>query len=185
MPPLAALSTLVEMATADGATDTQRELRSRSVFDRSEIAIAHAVYGLILTLATLGELLHVESSSRLSVAWLLGAGAVLLAAHLFSDLLAHVAATREDLRFRDIISIGSEDFAVVWGFIGAAVLMGIAALGDLDAERALSICVVLGLISVAGLTFYATTHHRWWTRIGMSFTAVLLGAVIVSLENTL
>ena len=81
--------------TADGgAAETQQEFGSRSVFDRSEIAIAHAVYGLILTLATLGELLHVDTSSRLSVAWLLGAGAVLLAAHLFSDLLAHVAATR-------------------------------------------------------------------------------------------
>jgi hypothetical protein len=51
-----------------------------SVFARGESALAHAVYGLILTMATLGELLDHDVSARTSVAWLLGSGVVLLAA---------------------------------------------------------------------------------------------------------
>jgi hypothetical protein len=172
------------MATTNGTTDAHRELLSRSVFNRSEIAVAHTVYGLILTLATLGELIHNDASSRASVAWLLGAGVVLLAAHLFSDLLAHIAATRDDPRLGEILSIGREDVTVVAGFIGAALLMAVAAVSDLDTGRALQTCVALGLTALAGLTVYATSHHRWWTRIVMGLLAVLLGAVIVVLENS-
>ena len=67
-----------------------------SVFKRGEVALAHTVYGLILTLATVGELINEEVTAGVAVAWLLGAGAVLLGAHLFSDMLAHVATTRDE-----------------------------------------------------------------------------------------
>lgn len=156
----------------------------RSLFMRSELSLAHAVYGLILTLATLGELIHHEVSAGAAVLWLLGAGGVLLAAHLFSDLLAHVAATQDDPDWTQMVSLGREDVAVAAGSVAAAAVMAVAAIADLDAGRALTACVLLGLVSVAALTFHATDHHRLVIRIAMSATACGLSAVIVLLENT-
>jgi hypothetical protein len=158
--------------------------RRRSIFRRGENTLAHAVYGLILTLATVGELIHHEESAGASVAWLIGAGAVLLAAHLFSDVLAHVASTRDDPDWSETLRIGREDVSVTVGFIGAALIMAVAALADLDAEGALYSCVAAGLVAVATLSFYATANHRPATRVLMSAAAAVLGAVIIVGENT-
>ena len=155
-----------------------------SVFRRGESVLAHSVYGVILTMATLGELIHQEVSAGTAVAWLIGAGAVLLVAHLFSDLLAHVAATRDDADWSEIVHIGRHDLSVTAGAIGAALIMTIAALADLDSQSALVTCVVIGLIALGTLSLYATAGHRWWTQLAMSASAVGLGAVIVVMENT-
>lgn len=160
------------------------ESRHRSIFRRGEDALAHTVYGLILTLATVGELIHHEESAGASIAWLIGAGAVLLAAHLFSDVLAHLASTRDDPNWSETLRIGREDVSVVIGFVGAAFIMAIAALADLDAQSALYTCVAAGLVAVATLSFYATASHRLVTRVLMSTAAVVLGAAIVLGENT-
>ena len=154
-----------------------------SVFKRGEVTLAHTVYGLILTLATVGELLHEEVTAGDSVAWLLAAGAVLLGAHLFSDALAHVATTRDELDWSEILSIGREDVSVVSGALGAALIMAVAALADLDSEAALVTCVVVGLVALAALCFYGLTQHRLVVRLSMSAVGVAFGAVIVLLEN--
>jgi hypothetical protein len=146
--------------------------------------LAHTVYGLILTLATVGELIHHEVSAATSVAWLLGASVVLLGAHLFSDVLAHVAATRDDPNWSEIISISHEDVSVVYGGIGAAAIMAVAAIADLHSENALMATVVAGLVALAALCFYGLSHHRLAPRLLMSGTAVAFGAAIVLLENT-
>ena len=156
----------------------------QSLFMRSEVTLAHAVYGLILTVATLGELIHHEVSAPAAVLWLLGAGAVLLAAHLFSDILAHTVAAQDDPDWSEIISVGREDLSVVAGSVGAALVMAIAAVADLDSQRSLVVCAVLGLVSVAALTYYATLHHRLPVRLAMSAIATVLCIVIVGLENT-
>jgi hypothetical protein len=156
---------------------------STSVFGRSESVLAHSVYGLILTMATLGELLHHEVAAGTSVAWLLGAGAVLFAAHMFSDVLAHVAVRRDTPHWNEILRVGHEDVSVTYSAVAAALVMAIAALADLDSERALMACVVVGLVGLGVLTAYATAHHRRSTQLLMSVTAVVLGAVIVTLEN--
>jgi hypothetical protein len=158
--------------------------RRRSVFKRGEAALAHTVYGLILTLATLGELIHHEATAGVSVAWLLGAGATLLAAHLFSDVLAHVAATQQDPDWRQVLTIGREDVAVTAGAVGAALIMAVAALADLNAQTALRWCLGLGLVAVAAVSFHAMANHRTGLRVVMAGLAALLGAVIVLLENT-
>lgn len=158
--------------------------RRPSVFLRGEVALAHTVYGLILTLATLGELIHHEVSAGISIAWLLGAGAVLLAAHLFSDVLAHIATVRDDPNWTEVLTIGREDVSVTAGAVVAALVMAIAALADLDAEAALTACVVAGLVAVAALSYYATSHHRTAVRVAMAAGAALLGTVIVVAENT-
>jgi hypothetical protein len=160
------------------------QIQQLSVFGRGESVLAHAVYGLILTMATLGELLEHDVSAGTAVAWLLGSGAVLLAAHLFSDMLAHVAISRDSPNWSEILRVGHEDAAVTFGAIGAALVMTIAAVADLDTERALAACAATGLIALGVLTAYATAHHRRSTQIVMSAFAVALGAVIVLLENT-
>ena len=65
--------------TDENAQPVTESRRRRSIFRRGEDALAHTVYGLILTLATIGELIHHEASAEASIAWLIGAGAVLLA----------------------------------------------------------------------------------------------------------
>jgi hypothetical protein len=157
----------------------------RSLFLRAESGLAHAVYGLILTMATLGELLEHEVSASASVAWLLGSGLVLLAAHLFSDLLARVAVSRDDPDWNEIVHLGYEDAAVTLGAVGAAAVMAFAAIAELDAERALAACAIGGLVALAALSAYATAHHRRSTQVMMSAGAAVLGAVIVLLENTI
>ena len=72
---------------------------------RARTFLSHAVYGLILTLATVGELIRHGSDARESVAWVLGAGGVLLVAHLFSDVLAETAATQRDLSRADLLRV--------------------------------------------------------------------------------
>ncbi len=155
-----------------------------SIFRRGELPLAHTVYGLILALATVGELIHHEVSAAASVAWLLAASVVLLGAHLFSDVLAHVAATRDDPNWSEIVSIGHEDVSVVYGGIGAAAIMAVAAIADLHSENALVATVVAGLVALAALCFYGLSHHRLAPRLLMSATAVAFGTVIVLLENT-
>jgi hypothetical protein len=159
-------------------------MRQDSVFERGESALAHAVYGLILTIATLGELVEHDVSAGHAVAWLLGSGAVLLAAHLFSDVLAHVAASRDDPVWNEILRVGHHDAAVTYGAIAAALAITAAGVADLDTERALTVCVIAGLIALGALTAYATAHHRRPIQIAMTVTAVVLGTVIVALENT-
>ncbi len=141
------------------------------------------VYGLILMLATVGELIHHEESAGTSVAWLLGAGAVLFAAHMFSDVLAHLASTLEEPDWSETLRVGRQDVSVVIGFVGAALVMGIAALTDLGSQSALYTCFVVGLVAVAALSFYATSNHRLVTRVLMSTAAAAIGAVIVFGEN--
>ena len=141
------------------------------------------VYGLILMLATVGELLHHGETAVASVAWLIGAGAVLLAAHLFSDVLAHVASTRDDPNWSETLRIGREDVSVTVGFIGAALIMAVAALADLETQGALFVCVAAGLVAVAAVSFYATANHRPAARVLMSVAAAALGAVIVIGES--
>lgn len=172
------------MSTTSGDVIPVTESRRRSLFPRGEDALAHTVYGLILTLATVGELIHHEESAGASVAWLLGAGAVLLAAHLFSDVLAHLASTRDDPNWSETLRIGREDVSVAVGFVGAALVMAVAALADLDSQNALYACVASGLVAVAALSFYATSNHRVLTRVLMGGAAAALGAVIVLGENT-
>ena len=88
---------------------------SPSAFGRAQTFLSHSVYGLILTLATVGELIRHGSGARESVAWILGAGAVLLIAHLFSDVLAETAATQRDLDWGEIVRVVREDIGVTAG----------------------------------------------------------------------
>ena len=83
-----------------------------------------------------------------------------------------------------LVRVGREGIAVASGFLGAALIMAVAAIGDLDARTALVVCVVVGLLAVAALSFYATAHHRQLVRVTMALLSVVLGVVIVVLENT-
>ena len=177
---------MTDAARADDSAataDQDRHAPNSSVFRRGELPLAHTVYGLILALATVGELLHHEVSAPASVAWLLGASAVLLAAHLFSDLLARLASTQDDPKWSEVVSIGHEDVSVVYGGLGAAVIMAVAAVADLHSENALYVVVGAGLVALAALCFYGLSHHRLLPRLSMTVSAVAFGAVIVFLEN--
>lgn len=177
--------TLAPAGDPAGTAGQDRHARNTSIFRRGELPLAHTVYGLILTLATVGELIHHELSAAASVAWLLGASAVLLAAHLFSDVLAHLASTQDDPNWSELISIGHEDVSVTYGGLGAAAIMAVAAVADLDSENALNVVAGAGLVALAALCFYGLSHHRPLPRVAMTFAAVVFGAVIVYLEITL
>jgi hypothetical protein len=52
-----------------GTAGQDRHARNTSIFRRGELPVAHTVYGLILTLATVGELIHHELSAAASTPW--------------------------------------------------------------------------------------------------------------------
>ena len=95
-----------------------------------------------------------------------------------------VASTRDDPEWSETLRIGREDVSVTIGFIGAALIMAVAALADLSARGALFVCVAAGLVAVAAMSFYATANHRPAARVLLSVAAVVLGAAIVVGENT-
>ncbi len=160
------------------------ETRAASLFRRREQPLAHTIYGLILTLATVGELLRHEVSASSSARWLLGASAVLLAAHLFSSVLAQVASTRDHPTWSEFITIGHEDISVVYGGAGAAAVMAITAAADLDSQNALALTLVIGVGALAALSFYGLRHQQLIPRVLMTAAAVVLATIIVVLENT-
>lgn len=166
------------MTTAQPESGTRR-----SVFGRAETSLSHAVYGLILSLATVGQLLAHESEPVESIAWLLGAGAVLLVARLFSELLARIASSREELHRADLVEIGAEDVAVVAGFLGAVAVVAAAAGIGIDHQSALIAIAALGLAALAGLTFYATVQRPMAIRAVVALGATVLGGALVTLEQ--
>ena len=146
--------------------------------------VAHAVYGLILTMATLGELFDHEVPAGESALWLAAAAGVLLGAHWFSDTLAHVAATRSDPDWPEILRIGHHDIIVAAPGVAMAAVMVVAELAELDAEGFLLACMVAGLLALAMLCLYATAQHQAITRVVITVGAVAFAAVVVVLENT-
>ncbi len=163
--------------------DSPPQQSRHSLFPRSESSLAHGVYGLIITIALLGELLHEDVENGEAALWLLGGGAVLLAAHVFSDAIGHVAASQEEPSWTEIFRIGREEIAVVSGAVGGAAVMIVAAAADLDNHRALVGCVVLGLATLAYLSQGAASHRGPLRRLIVAALAVGLGTVIVLLEN--
>ncbi len=149
-----------------------------------ESGLAHLVYGLILTMATLGELVDHHTEAYEASRWLLGAAGVLLAAHVFSSGLAHLAAAGENPDWRELVRVGRHELSVTAGSVTAAAVMVIAGVTGMDAERTLTACVVGGLVALFAISFRASTGHRWVVRGGMSTLAALIGGIIVTLENT-
>ncbi len=147
-----------------------------------EPQLTHVVYGVLLTLATVGELIDHDAEVRLSLAWLLGGGAVLLAAHTYSAILAYVSKTSDDVRWPDAVQIAQQELSVVIGAVGASAIVATAALLNLSSARALWLCVALGLGSVAALAFFASSKRDLVPRLVMAGGAVALGATIVILE---
>jgi hypothetical protein len=154
-----------------------------TLFRRSEHALSHIVYGLILALAALGELINHEASAGEAALALFGTGIVLLAAHSFADVLARLVATSGDVGFLGVVRIGRHDLAVaLGGFVMGAVML-LADLADADADRAMVVCLVGALGWLALNTFYALRDHRLALRLPMTVAAVLLAGIIVTLEN--
>ena len=164
-------------------TSNANDAMSSSLFRRRQQPLTHTVYGLILALATVGELIRHETSATSSAQWLLGASAILLAAHLFSSMLAQIAATQDDPTWSELVSIGHEDISVVYGGVGAAVIMAITAATGLDSQNALLLTLVIGLGTLAALSFYGLRHQPPIPRILMTASAIGLATIVVVLEN--
>ncbi len=151
-------------------------------FRRSEHALSHMVYGLILAVATLGELIRHEVDALEAAAGLYLVGIVLLAAHLFSDVFARLLA-EERMHLRGVLQIGYNDLAVAAGGVIMGTTMLIAHLVDADASGAMTACLIGALGWLGIQTFFALHRHRVAIRVLMSVVAVLLASVIVALEN--
>ena len=144
--------------------------------------MSHIVYGLILAVATLGELIRHEVDALEAAGGLYLVGVVLLAAHLFSDVLARLLA-QEEMHLRGVLQIGYADLAVALGGVIMGTTMLIAHLVDADASNAMTACLVGALGWLGIQTFFALHRHRPVIRLLMSVVAVLLAGVTVALEN--
>ena len=152
-------------------------------FRRSEHSMSHIVYGLILAVATLGELIDHEVDALDGAAALYATGLVLLAAHLFSDVMARMIAREEDVRLASVLSIGKEDASVALGGLAMGTAMLVAHLAEADPSTAMSACFLGAMGWLAVQTFVALRQDRIALRFTMAVLAVALAAVIVALEN--
>ena len=73
---------------------------------------------------------------------------------MFSEVLSRVAATRDDSNWSEIVSIGHVNVSFVYGGLGGAGIMAVAAIADLDSEDALLVSVGAGLLALAALCSY-------------------------------
>ena len=145
--------------------------------------MSHTVYGLILSLATLGELLNHRSPADEAAFWLFGTGAVLFAAHAFSDTLARLVAADGEVGARGVMSIGRNDLAVSLGGFAMGATMLVAYAAGIESLLAMRLCLVAALAWLALTTWNALSHHRSAIRLGMTLGALCLAVVIVGLEN--
>jgi hypothetical protein len=165
-----------EAITAGGPT-------SAGPFRRSEHAMSHIVYGLILAVSTLGELIDHEVDARDGAAALYATGLVLLAAHLFSDVVARMIAGNDDVRLGSVIRIGTEDLSVALGGFAMGSAMLVADLVEADPSTAMTACFLGAMGWLAVQTFIALRRHSYALRLTMATLAVVLATVIVALEN--
>ena len=88
------MNAVLAVPTTDGDAQAATGSRRRSVFRRGETALARTVYGLILTLATVGELVHHEESAGASVMAIVALAGLDAQAALYTCFVVGLVAVR-------------------------------------------------------------------------------------------
>ena len=86
-------------------------------------ALSHAVYGLILMVAELGELYEHDVEMTEAALLLLGGGGALLIIHTYAGSLGNLTATSTPLSERFVAGQLREEAPVAVGFVAAVIVL--------------------------------------------------------------
>lgn len=145
--------------------------------------MALTLLGLIIAIAIAGEMLLLDVKPDAAAAWFAFAGVVLFGAQVFSDVLGRAVAKRSEASQRELLSLAIRDLSILIGPIGAALLLLVSHAVGLEAEDALITTIVVGLVLVGGLSYYAASAYRSWRRVLLAAVVVVFCVLIVIAEN--
>lgn len=145
--------------------------------------LAHAIYGLIVLAAVVGDLSTHDDDLRTAIVLVGAGGAVLVVAHSYSQLVA-AASMYSEMPRSVIVSTVVDQLALA---IPAAAAVAVFALGEaeiISADLAYDIVIVGSLVTlfVLGVTigFHRKKGVAWSIAVGVGNLAV--GLIIIGIE---
>ena len=153
---------------------------------RGRTTLSHAIYGLILMVAELGELLEYRVEPSEAALWLLAGGLALLLVHVYSGTLGTAAMSQSPVSVRTVTEQFVEEGPVAVGFAAAAiVLLSTGAVG-FDLAVSYGISIAAALIALGGLGALAVVHRPTLPRrLGAGAMTAAIGGLVVALESAL
>jgi len=170
----------MNMEDGSAATALEHHSKGNHVVHR----LAHAIYGLILLAAVVGDLSTHDDDMRTAIVLVAGGAIVLVFAHSYSQLVAAASMTYERPPWAVIGRTLVDQLALA---VPAALAVGLFALGaaDVISDRAAYNLVILGSLGTLFALGVVMGLHRqkgvaWSLALGVSNTMV--GLVIIGIE---
>ena len=154
--------------------------------DRDHVVhrLAHAIYGLIVLAAVVGDLSTHDGDMRSAIVLVGGGALVLVVAHSYSQLVAAASMYEQTPPWTVILSTVVDQLALA---VPAAIAVGVFALGEADiiTDRAAYGIVITGTLATLfalGMTIgvHRQKGHVWSAAVGLCNLAV--GLVIIGIE---
>ncbi|MDX2381336.1 MAG: hypothetical protein QNM02_16435 [Acidimicrobiia bacterium] len=171
-------------ATAGGLISAEEAPSHHSRHGHVVHRLAHALYGLIILTATVGELATHDEDMETAIL-IVGVGAIVLVfAHSYSQFVASTSQLAGFPPARVMWSNAVDQLALA---IPATLAVGVFALaaGDLIADNvAYNIVLVGTLVTLFGLGLIIGAHHRrtWVWSVGVGIANTIVGLVIIGIE---
>lgn len=146
--------------------------------------MAHAIYGLIVLTAVVGDLSTHDDDLRTAMALVAGGAIVLVFAHSYSQIVA-VASMRHRRASRQLV-VGTlvDQLALAIPAAGALVVFSLGEVGVLSTRVAYNVVIGGSLATLFGVGVMMGRHHgrggAWSFALGVLNTAV--GVVIIGIE---
>ena len=146
--------------------------------------LSHAVYGLILLTAGVGELSAHDEDPAIAAALILGGAIVLVIAHSYSAFVANMATHDELPPSSARVKNGLDQLTLA---IPAAVAIGIMLLAEADViglGAAYTVTIALSLVALFVLGVLIGNHRRWPlpATIVLGLVTAAVGGVVVAVE---
>ncbi|MGI9624251.1 MAG: hypothetical protein ACR2PK_15560 [Acidimicrobiales bacterium] len=172
------------MTTAATETGVTKELKHHSVHGHFVHRLGHAIYGLIVLVAVVGDLSTHDDDMRHAIVIVASGAVVLVFAHSYSQLIAAASMTSESPRSRLFVASLLDQLALA---IPAAIAVFLFFLAEADviSDRAAYNIVLTGsLLTLFGLGL-AVGRHRgkaWVWTISVAIANFLVGFAIIGIE---
>jgi hypothetical protein len=180
----AADSATVDSAAADGLLAAEDVPAHHSRHGHVVHRLSHAIYGLIILTATVGELSTHDEDMETAIA-IVGIGAIVLVfAHSYSQFVAATSQVESLPPARVALSNAVDQLALA---IPAAIAVAVFALAawDVITDRLAYNLVLIGTIAALfglGLMIGAHRGRTWVWSVGVAVANTVVGVVIIGIE---
>ncbi len=157
-----------------------------ATYDRHHLIhrTAHAVYGLILLTATVGELRVHHEDARTAIYFIVGGAAVLVVAHSYSQLAAHTAVVEGFPPSREFVAAFVDQLALAIPAAVATVIFLLAEWDIISLDSAYSVTIGAALVAlfVLGLAIGLHRHRQATWALGMGVANVAVAVAVIAIE---